>query len=135
MARYHIHKSKNETNFKNAIDWVRLIIGLLLIQLTIITNSVLFSKVLALDDINGSKVSCSSQGYIAVLKDNTTANPKTVSLEYQLKGAVITHVYESAFKGFSLKIPENLCHNILNGLSNDSRIAHYESDNTMHIQK
>lgn len=135
MSRCHIHESENETNLKNAIDWVRIIIGLLLIQLTIITNSVLFSKVMALDDTNASKASCSSQGYIAVLKDNAPANPKTVSLEYQRKGAVITHVYESAFKGFSLKIPENLCHNILNGLSNDSRIAHYESDNTMRIQK
>jgi hypothetical protein len=135
MTRSHIYKSENETNFKNTIDWVHLIIGLLLIQLTMITNGVLFSKVMALADINGSKTSCSSQGYIAVLKDNSAANPKTVSLDYQRKGAVITHVYESAFKGFALKIPENLCHNILGGLSNDSRIAHYESDNTMRIQK
>jgi hypothetical protein len=135
MARYHIHKTENETNVKNAIDWIHLIIGLLLIQLSIITNTLLFTKVLALDDLNGTKTSCNSQGYIAVLKDNTLTNPKTVSLEYQRKGAVITHVYESAFKGFSLQIPENLCHNILNGLSNDSRIAHFESDNTMHIQK
>jgi hypothetical protein len=136
MARYHIHKGENETNSKKAIDWVHLIIGLMLIQLAIITNSLLFTKVLAQDDLNGGKTSCTSQGYIAVLKDNTTTtNPKAVSLEYQRKGAVITHVYESAFRGFALKIPENLCHSILNGLSNDSRIAHFESDNTMHIQK
>lgn len=47
--------------------------------------------------------------YIVVLKDNnTSADPKTISQEYESKGAMVTHIYESALKGFAIKIPENV---------------------------
>ena len=36
-------------------------------------------------------------------------------------------------KGFNIKIPENLCNTILNGLKNDLRIAYFEPDNIASI--
>lgn len=73
-------------------------------------------------------------GYIVVLKDNnTSADPKTISQEYESKGAMVTHIYESALKGFAIKIPENVYRIIINDLRNDSRISYFEPDNKVSI--
>ena len=76
---------------------------------------------------------CNPLGYIVVLRDNVSASPKAVSQEYESKGVNVTHIYESALKGFNIKIPENLCNTILNGLKNDLRIAYFEPDNITSI--
>ena len=76
---------------------------------------------------------CNPLGYIVVLRDNVSASPKAVSQEYESKGVNVTHIYESALKGFNIKIPENLCNTILNGLKNDLRIAYFEPDNIASI--
>ncbi|HET7284198.1 MAG TPA: hypothetical protein VI278_09720 [Nitrososphaeraceae archaeon] len=75
-------------------------------------------------------------GYVVALKDNnTSADPKAISQEYESKGAMVTHIYESALKkGFAIKIPEDLCRIILNDLKNDSRISYFEADNKVSIQ-
>jgi hypothetical protein len=78
---------------------------------------------------------CNPLGYIVVLRDNVSASPKAVSQEYESKGVNVTHIYESALKGFNIKIPENLCNTILNGLKNDLRIAYFEPDNIASIHK
>jgi hypothetical protein len=76
---------------------------------------------------------CNPLGYIVVLKDNVSASPKAVSEEYESKGVNVTHIYESALRGFNIKIPENLCNTILNSLKNDLRIAYFEPDNIASI--
>ncbi|MBV9176946.1 MAG: hypothetical protein JO327_03065 [Nitrososphaeraceae archaeon] len=89
------------------------------------TVSLLSSKVLAVNN---------TLGYIVVLKDNISADPKAISQEYESKGAMVTHIYESALKGFAIKIPENVYRIILNDLRNDSRISYFEPDNKVSIQ-
>jgi hypothetical protein len=81
-----------------------------------------------------AKLVCNPLGYIVVLRDNVSATPKTVSQEYEIKGVNVTHLYESVFRGFNIKIPENLCNTILNGLKNDLRIAYFEPDNITSIR-
>ena len=111
--------------------------GALLILLLLIiraTGSLLFVQ--AVEENDNAQLAdqiCNPLGYIVVLRDNVSATPKAVSQEYESKGVNVTHVYESAPKGFNIKIPENLCNTILNGLKNDLRIAYFEPDNVASI--
>ena len=111
--------------------------GALLILLLLIiraTGSLLFVQ--AVEENDNAQLAdqiCNPLGYIVVLRDNVSATPKAVSQEYESKGVNVTHVYESAPKGFNIKIPENLCNTILNGLKNDLRITYFEPDNVASI--
>ena len=103
------------------------------------TSSLLSERVLAVNKKNNTynetKIGCNTLGYVVALKDNnTSADPKAISQEYESKGAIVTHIYESALKGFAIKIPENVCRIILNDLRNDSRISYFEPDNKVSIQ-
>lgn len=103
------------------------------------TSSLLSERVLAVNKKNNTynetKIGCNMLGYLVVLKDNnTSADPKAISQEYESKGAMVTHIYESALKGFAIKISENVCRIILNDLRNDSRISYFEPDNKVSIQ-
>ena len=86
------------------------------------------------DNATTANLVCNPLGYIVVLRDNVSASPKAVSQEYESKGVNVTHIYESVLKGFDIKIPENLCNTILNGLKNDLRIAYFEPDNIASIR-
>jgi hypothetical protein len=98
------------------------------------TGSLLFVQAVENDNATTANPVCNPLGYIVVLKDNVSTTPKAVSQEYESKGVNVTHIYESVLKGFNIKIPENLCNSILNGLKNDLRIAYFEPDNIASIR-
>jgi hypothetical protein len=107
----------------------------ILILLIRVNSSLLFVQAVDVEDDNATaKLVCNPLGYIVVLRDNVSATPKAVSQEYESKGVNVTHLYESVLKGFNIKIPENLCNTILNGLKNDLRIAYFEPDNITSIR-
>jgi hypothetical protein len=107
--------------------------GALSILLLLIRATLLVQAVEENDNAAIPNPICNPLGYIVVLRDNVSASPKAVSQEYESKGVNVTHIYESALKGFNIKIPENLCNTILNGLKNDLRIAYFEPDNIASI--
>lgn len=108
--------------------------GVLSIVLLLIraTSGLLLVQAVENDNATANPI-CNPLGYIVILRDNVSASPKAVSQEYESKGVNVTHIYESALKGFNIKIPENLCNTILNGLKNDLRIAYFEPDNIASI--
>jgi hypothetical protein len=110
--------------------------GVLSILLMLIraTGSLLFVQAVEENDNAMANLVCNPLGYIVVLRDDVSANPKAVSQEYESKGVNVTHVYESVLKGFNIKIPGNLCSAILKGLKNDLRIAYFEPDNIASIR-
>jgi uncharacterized membrane protein len=114
------------------------LLAICILLLLIMASSLLSIKALGVNKknnvYNDIKIGCNTLGYIVVLKDNISADPKAISQEYESKGAMVTHIYESALKGFAIKISGNLCHTILSDLRNDSRISHFEPDNKVSIQ-
>jgi subtilisin len=63
--------------------------------------------------------------YIVLLKDNVTADPKSIADKFIAKGAELIHVYRYSFNGFAIRIP-NL--GLLDEMVSDPEIAMIEQD-------